>query len=428
MILGVSGWMMLCILELVSSADQGCPSKQQMLSAIRQMQKLLSTQEAQYTQGIRMMKRKLSLLQNTVNKQASKHNETCAKLYAPNNGKKFGSRYLVGHEVHFACDPGFVLMGSSSRVCLKDKSWSGQLPFCKNVNECASNPCLNGGICVDDVNRYACLCRAGWGGYNCHLTLNSQWTTSQSDPSFSRQPRCTDVQGSQHCSCESGFRLSGKDVRQCRDVDECEMFQAGRLARLCVHACVNTPGSYRCVCPSGYNLLEDSRACEDINECSSNQHNCTREEICINIHGGFHCVHPECPKSRHNASYVKTSQFKCERNPCLMDSKLCANAAYSITFHYLTLTSNLRTPRTLFRMTSSRFTGDTMRFSIVGGIGQNHFSIQRSDRQTGELVLVHPIQGPATLEVEMEMTELSGKTVLTKHISKVIIFVSRYNF
>ncbi|XP_038640231.1 fibulin-7-like isoform X2 [Scyliorhinus canicula] len=386
MILGVSGWVMLCILELVSSADQGCPSKQQVLSAIRQMQKLLSSQEAQYTQGMRMMKRKLSLLQNTVSKQASKHNETCPKLNAPNNGKKFGSRYLVGHEVHFACDPGFVLVGSNSRVCLKDKSWSGQLPFCK------------------------------------------KWTTSQSDPSFSRQPRCTDVQGSQHCSCESGFHLSGDDVRQCRDVDECELFQTGRLARLCVHSCVNTPGSYQCACPSGYNLLEDTRACEDINECTSNQHNCTREKICINIHGGFHCVRPECPKSRLNASYVKTSQFKCERNPCPMENKVCANAAYSITFHYLTLTSNLRTPRALFRMTSSRFTGDTMRFSIVGGIGQNHFSIQRSDRQTGELVLAHPIQGPATLEVEMEMTELSGKTVLTKHISKVTIFVSRYNF
>ncbi|GCC27784.1 hypothetical protein chiPu_0006210 [Chiloscyllium punctatum] len=100
--------------------------------------------------------------------------ETCPKLNAPNNGKKFGSRYLVGHEVHFACDPGFVLVGSNTRVCLKDKTWSGQLPFCKNINECASNPCVNGGTCVDDVNRYACLCRAGWAGYNCHLTLNSR--------------------------------------------------------------------------------------------------------------------------------------------------------------------------------------------------------------------------------------------------------------
>lgn len=386
MILGVSGWMMLCLLELVSAADQGCPSKQQVLSAIRQMQKLLSTQETQYTQGIRMMKRKLSLLQNTMNKQVAKHNETCPRLNAPSNGKKFGSRYLLGHEVHYACDPGFVLVGSNTRVCLKDRSWSGQSPFCKKR------------------------------------------TMVQSDPSYSRQPRCTDIQGSQHCSCETGFQLNAVDLRQCHDVDECEMFHTGRLARLCVHACVNTPGSYTCVCPSGYNILEDSRSCEDINECLSNHHNCTREEICINIHGGFHCVHPECPKSRHNASYVKTSQFKCERNPCLVDSKSCANAAYSITFHYLTLTSNLRAPRALFRMTSSRFTGDTMRFSIVGGVGQNHFSIQRSERQTGELVLVHPIQGPATLEVEMEMTELHGKTVLTKHISKVVIFVSQYNF
>uniref|UniRef100_A0A4W3K018 Fibulin-7 n=1 Tax=Callorhinchus milii TaxID=7868 RepID=A0A4W3K018_CALMI len=359
----------------------GCPNKQQVLTAVRQMQKLLSTQESQYKQGMRTMRRKLTLLQSSVNKQT----ETCPKLNVPSNGKKFGNKYSVSHEVHFACDPGFLLVGMDTRVCQDNKKWSGQQPFCKNINECSSNPCKNGGTCVDDINRYACLCPPGWVGYNCDHALFSH-------------------------------------------VDECELFQRERQARLCAHACVNTPGSYRCTCPPGYTLQEEGRGCDDVNECSSGQHNCSREESCINNHGGFYCVRPECPKSRFNASYVKTSQFKCERNPCHMDSKLCANAAYSITYHYLTLTSNLKTPRALFRMTTSRFNGDTIRFSIVGGVGQGHFTIQRSDRQTGELVLVHPVQGPATLEVEMEMTELSGKTILTKHVSKVIIYVSQYTF
>uniref|UniRef100_A0A4W3JXS0 Fibulin-7-like protein n=1 Tax=Callorhinchus milii TaxID=7868 RepID=A0A4W3JXS0_CALMI len=410
----------------------GCPNKQQVLTAVRQMQKLLSTQESQYKQGMRTMRRKLTLLQSSVNKQT----ETCPKLNVPSNGKKFGNKYSVSHEVHFACDPGFLLVGMDTRVCQDNKKWSGQQPFCKNINECSSNPCKNGGTCVDDINRYACLCPPGWVGYNCDHALFSLTAAFSGreglDPSFSRQPRCTSVQGSQHCSCDPGFHLSGREDIQdpvcLSDVDECELFQRERQARLCAHACVNTPGSYRCTCPPGYTLQEEGRGCDDVNECSSGQHNCSREESCINNHGGFYCVRPECPKSRFNASYVKTSQFKCERNPCHMDSKLCANAAYSITYHYLTLTSNLKTPRALFRMTTSRFNGDTIRFSIVGGVGQGHFTIQRSDRQTGELVLVHPVQGPATLEVEMEMTELSGKTILTKHVSKVIIYVSQYTF
>lgn len=32
--------------------------------------------------------------------------------------------------------------------------------------------------------------------------------------------------------------------------------------RLCAHACVNLPGSYRCACPGGYVLLGDGKSCE----------------------------------------------------------------------------------------------------------------------------------------------------------------------
>lgn len=32
--------------------------------------------------------------------------------------------------------------------------------------------------------------------------------------------------------------------------------------RLCAHACVNLPGSYRCACPAGYLLLGDGKSCE----------------------------------------------------------------------------------------------------------------------------------------------------------------------
>lgn len=36
-----------------------------------------------------------------------------------------------------------------------------------DINECSSNPCRNGANCVDRVNSYACICRAGYTGERC---------------------------------------------------------------------------------------------------------------------------------------------------------------------------------------------------------------------------------------------------------------------
>lgn len=33
--------------------------------------------------------------------------------------------------------------------------------------ECSSRPCLNGGSCVDLLDKYACFCREGFAGKNC---------------------------------------------------------------------------------------------------------------------------------------------------------------------------------------------------------------------------------------------------------------------
>jgi len=46
------------------------------------------------------------------------------------------------------------------------------------------------------------------------------------------------------------------------DVNECEVYRTDQGGKLCLHECVNIPGSYRCSCPSGYKLLADGRSCE----------------------------------------------------------------------------------------------------------------------------------------------------------------------
>lgn len=41
------------------------------------------------------------------------------------------------------------------------------------------------------------------------------------------------------------------------DLDECSFSEF-----LCQHRCVNTPGSFSCICPPGYYVYEDGRSCE----------------------------------------------------------------------------------------------------------------------------------------------------------------------
>ncbi|XP_035884171.1 fibulin-7 isoform X1 [Phyllostomus discolor] len=378
----------------VTHSPKNCLNKQQVLTAIRQLQQLLKVQETRFSEGLRSVRSRLAALQSSANRVGLDGPPvSCPALNAPPDGRKFGSKYLVDHEVHFTCDPGFQLVGPSSVVCLPNGTWTGEQPRCRAGPERLAD-----------------------------------------DPAFSRAPRCAQVERTRHCSCEAGFQLSraagGDSV--CQDVNECELYRQEGRPRLCMHTCVNTPGSYRCACPSGYRTLPDRKSCEDVDECVSPQHLCPRGTTCINTGGGFQCVSPECPESSGNVSYVKTSPFQCERNPCPMDSRPCRHLPKTISFHYLSLPSNLTTPITLFRMAMASVPGrpgpNSLRFGIVGGNSRGHFVMQRADRQTGELILVQTLEGPQTLEVDVDMSEYLDRSFQANHVSKVTIFVSPYDF
>uniref|UniRef100_A0A3B3V6C1 Fibulin-7-like n=1 Tax=Poecilia latipinna TaxID=48699 RepID=A0A3B3V6C1_9TELE len=385
-----------------SALCQDCPNRQEIQGMLKQVQKLLSAHEASCLQSLR----------------------TCPKLDAPINGRKLGKSHGVGHEVHFLCDPGYEIVGSESRVCQESLTWTGQQPTCRGLSRCASSPCLNGGTCVDEVNQFSCVCAKGWAGETCQSPVPTSATTG----AYVRPSRCTIVQGTTHCTCEPGYTISGRDSYSCTDIDECELFHNGPAGKLCLHKCVNTPGGYRCSCPAGYNVTRDGRSCKDIDECATRQNNCTNDQMCVNTYGGFQCVRVDCPKIPH-ATYVKTSPMRCERNPCPLDNKACSQTPTSFSYHYLAVVSNLSAPRVMFRVSALRQLGDTLRFTLLGGRqARRHFTVQRSDRQTGQLMLVSPVQGPTTLEAEVEMSELERRVQLGRYITKITMFVSQYEF
>ncbi|KAJ8304766.1 hypothetical protein KUTeg_018349 [Tegillarca granosa] len=101
-----------------------------------------------------------------------KERVTCGDPGEISNGKKIGSSYDYGQTVIYSCNQFFNMTGGSSKLtCNNHGIWSGQKPTCTFVNTCASNPCQNGGICIDGLNQYRCKCSVGWSGVNCETDI-----------------------------------------------------------------------------------------------------------------------------------------------------------------------------------------------------------------------------------------------------------------
>ncbi|XP_072010324.1 cubilin [Engystomops pustulosus] len=64
------------------------------------------------------------------------------------------------------CVNGECKAGVSSYICVCHSGWTGT-NCTDNVNECASSPCQNGGICMDIIDGYTCNCTSGWTGFHC---------------------------------------------------------------------------------------------------------------------------------------------------------------------------------------------------------------------------------------------------------------------
>ena len=50
-----------------------------------------------------------------------------------------------------------------SKVILKKQSFVSTT----DIDECESDPCQNGGTCIDDWNTYNCICNASYMGDHC---------------------------------------------------------------------------------------------------------------------------------------------------------------------------------------------------------------------------------------------------------------------
>uniref|UniRef100_H3BWA3 EGF-like domain-containing protein n=1 Tax=Tetraodon nigroviridis TaxID=99883 RepID=H3BWA3_TETNG len=129
---------------------------------------------------------------------------------------------------------------------------------------CSSNPCRNGGTCLNLLNSYHCLCPSNWEGPDCATDVNECQLFSGKAQGCQNGATCVNGPGSFTCTCSPEWSGSLCTVRY----DDCR----NAAQDLCVHGtCIDadrvTPGQVAHRFPTGF-------SCEQLDPpaatCSSN--------------------------------------------------------------------------------------------------------------------------------------------------------------
>ncbi|XP_041486764.1 cubilin isoform X1 [Microtus oregoni] len=186
----------------------------------------------------------------------------------------------------------------NSFLCICPPQWEGL--FCsKDVNECAiysGTPfgCQSGATCVNTMGSFRCDCTPDTYGPQCASKYND---CEQGSKQLCKHGICEDLERVQHgqpnfhCLCDAGWTTTPNGIACTEDKDECSLHPSPCADQV---QCFNTQGSFYCgACPTGWQ--GNGYECHDINECEINNGGCSVAPLvpCHNTPGSFSCGN--CP-------------------------------------------------------------------------------------------------------------------------------------
>lgn len=160
------------------------------------------------------------------------------------------------------------------------------------------------GECQNTIGSYRCICPAGYEATNTPFLPSGSMSSSNNvitnevaiiptvtqacfdvnecvrNPQLCAPGNCLNTIGSYYCICPAGFTFTNgicADINECTDKTVCGS-----------GICRNTIGSYECSCPPGFTF--DRVTCVDLNECVLGTP--CGSGTCVNTIGSFTCVCP----------------------------------------------------------------------------------------------------------------------------------------
>ncbi|XP_054978677.1 sushi, nidogen and EGF-like domain-containing protein 1 [Sorex araneus] len=146
--------------------------------------------------------------------------------------------------------------GSPSFACSCPSGFAGRRCHL-DVNECASQPCRNGGTCTHGINSFRCQCPAGFGGPTCEADVDE----CSSAPCLNGGS-CVDLPAGFSCLCPRPFEGPRCEAGSSPGLDAC-------LANPCRNGgtCVDADTGYVCECPGGFTGHDCSERTPGACEC-----------------------------------------------------------------------------------------------------------------------------------------------------------------
>ncbi|CAL1529101.1 unnamed protein product [Lymnaea stagnalis] len=309
---------------------------------------------------------------------------------------------------------------------------------CVDVDECSYGAaiCPTNSHCVNTIGSFKCECSDG-------LVDDGNDACSDVDECQAEgicQQNCVNVLGSFFCSCNRGYQLRD-DKRTCEDIDECTQFGGrGGNNGVCAGRCVNVPGSYKCECPEGWRLKPDGRSCEDVNECSELTAYCPHpESMCFNIRGGYKCPIVRCPDGfiKTNASGQQNSDetrdgqgVVCGRKNCKPSDVACArNKTKTLSWEFLSMPGFdfITAPLTLMTIQTIRYTNKrstNLHLVILSGNEDKLFATAVNG-DSASLLLLRPLNAPTDRELVLclQNRDKTNQKLISRHVTRVLIFV-----